>query len=325
MADALLATEKITITLPAAVADYHQRGYTYRTEHNHADDGEKRLSEIIEAGPRKASGKGHSLYVTFSLPTDADALDRLVVDTEDLSHDNYGMSDGPQLRRGARAVLARIGEARRTGAEPSTFDRSKLNAWIDAYVINMEAADTKARILLSDMRATLFADEVTRMVRAHPGMLTPDDYVYLSGLVGRTFAPGLLSAAWHLRKITLGTLQAQVGPSWSGAEFPDRLMTRQLWRGLFAAAGFTVDGVPAPRPAEPIELYRGSVPKRRRDWSWTTDRAIAEKYAAGGMAGRPDGSVYRTVALPSALLCANSGRQESEYVIDTRGLKITEA
>ncbi|WP_331727191.1 hypothetical protein OG871_39680 (plasmid) [Kitasatospora sp. NBC_00374] len=94
---------------------------------------------------------------------------------------------------------------------------------------------------------------------------------------------------------------------------------------MFRAAGYTADGVPAQLPSAPVELWRGSVPERRRDWSWTASLAVAQGYAAGTAAVRPAGKLYRTVAPPSALLAYNSGREEDEYVVDTRGLRISEA
>jgi len=94
---------------------------------------------------------------------------------------------------------------------------------------------------------------------------------------------------------------------------------------MFTAAGYTADGRPAPHPTSPVELWRGSVPARRADWSWTARRTVAEGYATGTGAHRPTtGRLYRTLAPASALLAYNSNRDEDEYVIDTRGLEITE-
>lgn len=108
------------------------------------------------------------------------------------------------------------------------------------------------------------------------------------------------------------------------AEYPDANLDHDQWRDLFDTAEFTVDGHPAPRPDAPVDLWRGSVPDRRTDWSWTTDRAVAARYAIGGVGGRPTGRLYRITAPPAALLCANTQRDEAEYVVDTRGLDITE-
>jgi len=157
----------------------------------------------------------------------------------------------------------------------------------------------------------------------HGQPLTTDELAVRLARAGRDYGPALLSAAWQQQYIDQAVLAAHVGDVWSGAEYPDRMLERDEWRALFAAAGYTVNGRPAPRPDGPLELWRGSVPERARDWSWTATRRIAEGYAAGTAARRPEGRLYRTVAPPEALLCHNTGRDEDEYVIDTSQLTIT--
>ncbi|MFD8597642.1 hypothetical protein ACFV1L_21830 [Kitasatospora sp. NPDC059646] len=142
---------------------------------------------------------------------------------------------------------------------------------------------------------------------------------------GRLYGPALLYDAWFGEVIDAAALAAHIGRVWSMAEYPDSALDREDWRELFTAAGYTADGEPAERPAEPVELWRGSVPERRTDWSWTTRRDLAEGYANGTAARRPTtGRLYRTVAPPAALLAHNNGRGESEYVLDTEHLTITE-
>ncbi|MFJ9474735.1 hypothetical protein ACIRRI_06925 [Streptomyces mirabilis] len=155
--------------------------------------------------------------------------------------------------------------------------------------------------------------------------LTTDELDYLIGHEGRNAGPSLLADAYSEDKITAETVTALIGGIWSGAEYPDRHLDRDTWRWLFDVAGFTIDGEPAERPTEPILLWRGTVPERRTDWSWTTDRTIAEGYANGTAARRPTGRLHVVLAPPEALLAANNGRSEAEYVVDTRGLTITEA
>lgn len=145
---------------------------------------------------------------------------------------------------------------------------------------------------------------------------TAEEFDRWAGWVGRTNAPALLYDAWYGEIINRETLTAYVGPIWSGAEYPDRCLDRDTWRDLFEKAGFTVDGVSAPRPAGPVEVWRGSVPERRADWSWSTDRRVAEQFA-GGIRGREPGRLYRLMCPPHALLAANNERSEAEYVVDT--------
>ncbi|OKI14243.1 hypothetical protein [Streptomyces sp. CB03911] len=150
---------------------------------------------------------------------------------------------------------------------------------------------------------------------------TIDQFNHWLSKVGRVHGPALLFDAWYGQTINRETLTATIGDIWSAAEYPDRCLDHDTWRDLFNEAGYTVDGHAADRPTEPVELWRGTVPERRTDWSWTTDRATAERFAAG-VRGRKPGQLYRTVAPPEALLCANNGRSEAEYVVDTDGLEI---
>lgn len=155
--------------------------------------------------------------------------------------------------------------------------------------------------------------------------LTTAELEYLIGREGRNSGPSHLADAYSDGKITAATVAALIGHVWSNAEYPDRDLDHETWRWLFRVAGFTIDGEPADRPDKPIMLWRGTVPERRTDWSWSTDRAVAEGYANGTAAHRPQGRLYVMLAPPAALLCANTGRDEAEYVVDTRGLTIHEA
>lgn len=154
--------------------------------------------------------------------------------------------------------------------------------------------------------------------------LTTAELEYLIGREGRNSGPGRLADAYSDGKITAESVTALIGHVWSNAEYPDRELDQDTWRWLFDVAGFTIDGKPADRPDGPVLLWRGTVPERCSDWSWSTDRTIAEGYANGTAAHRPQGRLYVALAPPEALLCANSGRDEAEYVVDTRGVNIQE-
>jgi hypothetical protein len=146
---------------------------------------------------------------------------------------------------------------------------------------------------------------------------------WLMGLAGRTYGPMFLADAWDGSKVTDQTVADVIGDVWSSAEFPDRHLDRDTWRHLFNVAGFTRDGKRTSRPTEPMTLYRGSVPERRDDWSWTKDIEVAEKFAAGSP-GRPKSQLWVCTVPPSHMLAANSYRDEDEVVVDTRGLHIAE-
>ncbi|MFF2077095.1 hypothetical protein ACFVXG_20325 [Kitasatospora sp. NPDC058162] len=147
-------------------------------------------------------------------------------------------------------------------------------------------------------------------------VLTTDQLQHLIGLAGRIYGPAFLAQAYSDGKVDNGTVRALVGNVWSACEYPDRELDRDTWQWLFDVAGYTEDGELAERPTEPVELWRGSVPERRTDWSWSSDRAVAEKFAAG-IRGRRPGHLYRLVCPPEALLAANNDRSEAEFVVDT--------
>lgn len=154
--------------------------------------------------------------------------------------------------------------------------------------------------------------------------LTTEELGWLIGLAGRVNGPEFLNEAYSEGKVTAATVAALVGGIWSSAEYPDRELDHDTWRWLFDVAGFTVDGKPAPRPAEPMTLFRGSVPERCTDWSWTRDRAVAEVFAAGPR-GRGKGRLWVCEVPPEHMLAINTERDEDEIVVDTRGLEIREA
>lgn len=140
--------------------------------------------------------------------------------------------------------------------------------------------------------------------------------------LGRNKGPALIFDLHFSGNLPPEILTAVIGDTWSDAEFPDSLIEHNLWRLMFDAAGYTVDGKPAERPRDALVLYRGSVEARASDWSWTDSKAIAEGYANGTAAHRPQGYVFTACVPPAAMLARNNGRSESEYVIDTRGLSI---
>jgi hypothetical protein len=84
----------------------------------------------------------------------------------------------------------------------------------------------------------------------------------------------------------------------------------------FDRCGYLVNGHPAPRPVEPVTLYRGATPARARGMSWTDDRDRAEWFAR-----RFDDSarVWTATLKPHDLLARihapDGGRGEHEYVV----------
>lgn len=151
---------------------------------------------------------------------------------------------------------------------------------------------------------------------------------------GRVQGPRLLASTWWGRRIDRETLTTLIGVVWSMAEYPSTALTLADWRGLFDAAGYTTVGedseygARADRPSGSVRVYRGCTPSLRRRWSWTSDRELAVRFAQGvelgGFNGRMPGRLYLVDAPPGNLLCQIDSRRESEYVVDTRGLKTVE-
>ena len=78
--------------------------------------------------------------------------------------------------------------------------------------------------------------------------------------VGRNAYPALVSDLYDEGLLSPEVASVVVPSAWSLAEFPNRLLDESLWLLLFDLAGYTVDGVRAPRPAAPLHLWRGGHP-----------------------------------------------------------------
>jgi hypothetical protein len=164
--------------------------------------------------------------------------------------------------------------------------------------------------------------------------MNADEFLKAAYRAGRNAAPGLLWDAAASGDLPRGEVAAVVATAWCMAEWPERALSpRAAWLALFQAAGFTIDGKPAERPAGPLTLYRGCTRGRVRGLAWTTDREMAGWFARryGDFAGDPSypefrpAFVYTTVAPSAALLCipGTAGRfSEHEVVINPAGLKI---
>lgn len=159
------------------------------------------------------------------------------------------------------------------------------------------------------------------------GLLTADDLSAVCGTAGRVYAPWLTDLLQAAGLLEPQAVTAGVPAAWSVCEFPEfgSAVGRRRWLGMFAAAGFTVDGEPADRPHGTVTLYRGATHARRRGMSWSSDLDVARHFAGGALPGRMPGQVYRLEAPWSAVLAVINDRNEGEHVVDTRGLTITAA
>lgn len=147
------------------------------------------------------------------------------------------------------------------------------------------------------------------------------DELFTAGCrVGRNSAPALLCDLYW--DDILDDANARVaGEFWSMAEFPERCLDHETWSEVFEMAGYTVDGQRVERPHQPVLLYRGSTVEGRDNWSWTDDREEAGRNASGFYRRRP-GHLWVALVEPWRLLARNTGRGESEYVVDTDGMTI---
>jgi hypothetical protein len=143
--------------------------------------------------------------------------------------------------------------------------------------------------------------------------------------LGRKSAPALLFDLYYGKSLDLAAHPSVVADAWSSPEYPERCFEpdRWIWVKLFRTAGYTHDGQPATPPTEPITVYRGCTPEGRGGMAWTSDLAMARRFAHDRLRGRPVGQVYAFDAPPEALLAYihETGRQESEYVIDNAFLE----
>ena len=174
------------------------------------------------------------------------------------------------------------------------------------------------------MSARSSAEEIAALADTFREPLTTPEWARAVEEVGS--APELASDLYG-RGLLVGPVLARAVPAaWSLSDSPLRVLGHERWRELFAATGFTIDGVPAPPPVRPVVLYRGASHLRRRGWSWTPDLSIAERFALRhGLDG--DAHVYSAEVPPAVMLAAITPRfdrftGESEVVVDTSGLTI---
>jgi hypothetical protein len=97
-------------------------------------------------------------------------------------------------------------------------------------------------------------------------------------LAGRNCEPEILWDCWFAEDLDVTGLRALLPSAWSGAEFPERCVKSDQWVGWFHEIGFFSD-LGRPQPSDAITVYRGSTWERRHGMSWTTDDAIARRFA----------------------------------------------
>lgn len=177
--------------------------------------------------------------------------------------------------------------------------------------------------IVSEVPYLLDLEQMLAWANARGRPLSRDEIEGACARIGRMNAPALLGMLHEWQLLEEEAYHA-AGAIWSMAEYPDRSLTRTVWREIFGRAGYCIDGVPAERPSEPLTLYRGAPREYRLNWSWTDSSEVATDFASGRLWTRPASTVWFATVEPWRLLSRDNGRKEAEYVIDTRGLRPTE-
>lgn len=114
-----------------------------------------------------------------------------------------------------------------------------------------------------------------------------------------------------------GTLDADlVLDAWSHPEWPEAVLGTTRWVALFRSVGFA-SRPPRPAPTDGLQVFRGASWGRRRGMAWTTDRAVAQRFADRWSAsGTSAGTVFAWWAPSRAVLAMIDDRNEAEVVVD---------
>ena len=143
--------------------------------------------------------------------------------------------------------------------------------------------------------------------------------------VGRNAEPALLAELDEADLLSRHLAAWAVPSAWCGAEWPLRVLEEETWRYLFDLAGYTVDGIPTTRPAEPVTLFRGADFEHRLGWSWTDHPSTAAWFAQRSIWPAP-GLTWEATVAPERLLArigrGEVGRGEAEWVVDPAGLVV---
>lgn len=153
--------------------------------------------------------------------------------------------------------------------------------------------------------------------------MTFDIVSRMTTYAGRIYGPRILWYMDHFKCIDAGAYPRLVSYVWGLAEFPGLSLSKSQWMRLWRRAGFTIDGVPAERPTEPITLYRGSRASHKRGFAWTDDIKVGRWFVTSRYGNN---HLYKVVCPPDRLLARihEEGRGESEWIIDAKALPIVE-
>lgn len=157
--------------------------------------------------------------------------------------------------------------------------------------------------------------------------MSTERFLDLVDRAGREAGPALLDSAFDDDLLDDRTLAAVIGDVWSGASRPEDQLPWATWTAMFTRVGYIEDGRPVDRPTGDLVLYRAASDKHRFRHSWTDRLEVAEQFLTFGDRPRWSPSVW-TATVPSSQLLAritHIRRGESEYVLETKGLRIEKA
>lgn len=105
-----------------------------------------------------------------------------------------------------------------------------------------------------------------------------------------------------------------VADAWQREYGDDYDLSNKIWLWAFTLAGYTYNFQPAPRPGEPIFLYRGCLHERRFGMAWTPMYGLALRYAdySHDSGPRQFGNVYGHWAWPREILAHIYRRERNE-------------
>ncbi|TXR56476.1 hypothetical protein [Quadrisphaera setariae] len=118
--------------------------------------------------------------------------------------------------------------------------------------------------------------------------------------------------------VSVEVLRGVLLPAWR--QSGEATLGTERWLTLFRRVGYVIETSPAPRPTEPVRLWRAG--HRARGMAWTSRRSMAEQYATNGerRAAEP---LWTTLAPSEALLAYSVA--EAEHVVDPALLGTIEA
>lgn len=158
------------------------------------------------------------------------------------------------------------------------------------------------------LTAATFLTAVARVGRRH------GPHLLVQAVMAGSFGKAEGGFSWHSPALAE---QAKATASvWSDCDRPSWLLNGGDWTALFDVLGYTVDGVFADQPEEPIRLYRGATEEGKHGMAWTSDLAMAEFFATEYSKRAGVGKIYTAVIAPDHLLACITTRGEHEYVVD---------